>query len=301
MFIFKKKAVISEEDLRNFIQLLEQTYVGKDELGLSKLFHPENRNVSFLNHFQMQMLFQIYNIKSEILHFKTLDVSENEATLTYTRKHIYTCINSEDEREESPNNITSYYVKLVPRKKSFLITKFSPFSVFYLDNNGEILAQEKAVVPKDAQFFGNIKRFIKCFQLEKYKPATYKIYSDSEFIGYYPKDEVYDFETSEKFTIDYFEEMDASTIEEHTKAYLDQELLLGEVIEQKETYSIIETQFADNSGLNHELVLSMLAPDGFFMVRYQKSCNQIINNEIREFWIQQMKEAIAEINNVPKK
>lgn len=295
MSILKKEPVISEDNLHKFIQSLERNYIEKDETRLTELFHPDHRNMSFLNHFQMMMLFQIYNIQSDIINFKVLDISENEATLIYTRKHIYSCINSADRREETPNNITSYYVELIAHKKSFWITEFSPYSVLYLDNKGEILPGEKAVVSNGAQFFKNIQRFIKCFELEKYKPATYKLYSDSEYIGYFPEDEVYEFKNSEKFTIDYFEEMSASSIEEHTEAYLDQELVLGEVIEQAENYSIIETQFKSGSGLNHELVLSMLAPDGFFMIRYMKSCNQIMDPEIRKSWIQQMKKATAEI------
>ncbi|MDF2524625.1 MAG: hypothetical protein K0R31_2266 [Clostridiales bacterium] len=295
--VFNNKE-ISEANLRKFIQFLEQAYVEREEEKLTELFHPDRRKKSFLKHFEMQMLYQIYDIQSEILNFKLIDISEDKATLLYSRKHTYTCKNIEDEIDETPNNITSFYVEIISEDNSLYIFDYSSFSVLYLDKNGEVLPDERAVVPKRAQFFANMQRFINFFDLKEFTPATYKVYSDSEYIGYYPKEEIYEYNNSRSFTIDYFEEMNASSLEEHTNSYIDQELVLGKVIEQAEDYSIIETQFMRDSQLNHELVLSLLAFDGFFMMRYQKSTNAAIDNETREAWIQQMKKATSVINNV---
>ena len=291
------RLVMFQDLIANFIKRLEQAYVEKDEEQLTELFHPDQRNMSFLNRFQLQMLFQIYEISSEIIDLEVLDLFEDEVVFTYTRKHLYTCINSDDERDEKLNNLTSYYVEVSIEDGQLWITRYAPYSVVYLDKQGEILPGAEAVVPEWAQFFEKMQRFSKHFDLNNYQPATYKVYRDSEFIGYYPKDEFYKYENTEKFTIDYFEEMAAESIAEHNRIYLEQELVLGEIIAETEEYSIIETQYEDEGPINHELVLSMLAPDGFFMIRYQRN-KQLIDPEVRASWIRQMQQAATEINNV---
>lgn len=68
--------------------------------------------MSFLNHFQLMLTFQIYNIKSEILKFELLSVDANKAVFTYTRKHMHTCVNPADEREEKEIKLTVITLRL---------------------------------------------------------------------------------------------------------------------------------------------------------------------------------------------
>lgn len=297
MFFFKKKTQISEQKVRELIQRLEAAYTEKDIEKLKELFHPDHREISFLNHFTLMMNFQIYNIQSDIIKIEILDLSEDEATFTYTRKHIYTCINKNDENGESPNNITSYYIQVKKEANSIWITRFSKYSELFLDEEGEIFPHEKEAVPSSAQFYNNMKRFIEPLQLDGSKPATYLLYDNSEFIGYYPENERFSYKTTEKFTIDYFTEMGAASVEEHTERYLrENSLEHSEVIKMEENYSLIETKFISNSLLQHELVLSMLAPDGFFMIRYLKNNNSPIKKQ-RQSWIDQMAAVTAYINS----
>ncbi len=79
---------------------------------LTNMFHPNHRDISFINHFTLMMNFQIYNITSEILHLEILNMNEEEATFTYTRKHMYICVNEQGENGTNPNNISSYYVNI---------------------------------------------------------------------------------------------------------------------------------------------------------------------------------------------
>lgn len=297
MFFFKKKTQISEQKVRELIQRLEAAYTEKDIEKLKKLFHPDYRDISFLNHFTLMMNFQIYNIQSEIMKIEILNLSDDEATFTYTRKHIYTCVNQNEENGENPSNITSYYIQTNRETNSIWITRFSKYSELFLDNEGEILPHEKAVVPSSAQFFENMKRFIESFQLDGFKPATYLLYNDSEFIGYYPELERFSYKTTEKFTIDYFIEMDTASVEEHTEIYIrENSLEYSDVIEIEGNYSIIETKFISNSRLQHELVLSILAPDGFFMIRYLKNNNSPVDQQLRQRWIDQMAAATSYLN-----
>ena len=256
------------------------------------MFHTDQRDISFLNHFSLMMNFQIYNITSEILNLELLDMNEEEAIFTYTRKHMYTCINEEDENGTNPNNISSYYVQLKVEDKTIWIRKYARYSELFLDLQGKILPGENAVVPPGAVYFDNMKRFIDIIQLEHFKPATYLTYTDSEFIGYYPEEERYSYRTSEKLTFDYFQKMEADSIEVHTNAYMEgNNLEYSDILLQGENYSIIESKFKGSSGLQHELILSMLAAEGFFMVRFLKSRNAPIEEVLRQRLIEQMKKA----------
>lgn len=290
MFFFKKKSPASEEELLRFIRRLEDAYMEQDELKLNDSFHPDQRGMSLTRHVQLQMNFQIYQITSEILHFEKIDSSEEEAVFTYTRKHLYTCKNPEDEQSSTWNNITSYYVKVVREKRGFWITKYTPYSVLYLDRSGDILPGEAAVVPANAQYFGAIQPLLSRFRKDGLKPATYHTYVGSEFIGYFPEREIFSYLTTEKFSVDFFETMEASDIHEHTAIYLDQELDFGEALEVGASHSIIETQTPGSQGTNHELVLSLLNREGFFMIRYMKM-GEPIPHEARSRWIEQMQEA----------
>lgn len=58
------------------------------------------------------MTFQIYNIKSEILEFELLSMDATKAVFTYTRKHIHTCINPADEREEKEIKLSVITLRL---------------------------------------------------------------------------------------------------------------------------------------------------------------------------------------------
>ncbi|WP_334077552.1 hypothetical protein [Paenibacillus sanfengchensis] len=296
MLFFKKKSPASEEELLRFIRRLEDAYMEQDEIKLNACFHPDQRGMSFARHVQLQMNFQIYQITSQILHFEIVESSEEEAVFAYTRKHLYTCKNPGDEPTSSLNNITSYYVKVVREKRGFWITKYTPYSVLYLDRSGETLPGEAAVVPPNTQFFGRIRPLLACFQLDGLKPATYHTYSDSEFIGYFPENEIFCYRTTEKFSVDFFETMDAADIREHTEVYLDQELDFGEALEVGVSHSIIETRTPGSQGTNHELVLSLLTREGLFMVRYMKMGDPI-PNEARSRWIEQMQEAVKALQN----
>jgi hypothetical protein len=294
---FKRKPKINENTIKKLVQKLETTYTDKEIEQLSKMFHPDHRDISFLNHLSLMMNFQIYNISSEILNLEILDMNEEEASFTYTRKHMYTCINEEDENETNPNNISSYNVQLKVEGKTIWIMKYARYSELFLDLEGKILPGEKAVVPPGAVYFGNMKRFIDIIRLEHFKPATYLTYSDSEFIGYYPEEERYAYRTSKKLTFDYFKKMEAGSIEEHTKAYIEGNTLeYSDILMQEENYSIIESKFKGRSELQHELILSMLAPDGFFMVRFLKSHNAPIGEELRRHLIEQMKIATTKLD-----
>lgn len=268
----------------------------KDIESLTAMFHPEHRNISFLNHFTLMMNFQIYNIESEILRIEILDISEKEATLTYTRKHMYTCVRAEDENGDNPNNISSYYVRLEADKKNVWIKQYARYSELFLNLNGEILPGDKAVVPPGAQFFANIRRFADQFRLEDLQPATYALFDDSEWIGYYPEEERFSYDTTVSFTIDFFEEMAASSIQEHTDIYIRENTLeYHAVLALEEEYSIVETKFKKNAALQHEIVLSILAPDGFFMMKYLKKNGSVIDEHIRVDYIEQMRGAVSVI------
>jgi len=296
MFFFKKKAKITEEKIQELIQQLERAYMAKDIDQMTEMFHPDNRQISFLNHYSLMMNFQIYNIQSEILNLEIVELSEKEATFTYTRKHLYTCVNKNDENGENPNNISSYYVQIQAEGSQIWITKYSRFSELFLNTEGEILPYEQAVVPAAAQYYENMKRFIEPFTLDGFLPATYYLYSDSEFIGYYPEKERFLFVTSERFTVDYFTEINADSIAEHTDIYLSENNLeYGAIIEQEENHSIIETKIISNDRLLHELVLSILASDGFYMIRYFKNNNSPIEKEVRQSWIDQMRASATKI------
>lgn len=291
MFL-SRKPKLNEKTIMELVRKLEKTYTDKDMEQLKKMFHPDHRNTSFLNHFSLMMNFQIYNITSEILNFEVLEMHEEEVSFTYTRKHMYEGINEEDEDGTNPNNISSYYVQLKIEDKTIWIMKYAKYSELFLDLEGNILPGEKAVVPQVGNYFGNMKRFIDIIQLEHFKPATYLTYTDSEFIGYYPVKERYSYRTSEKLTFDYFQKMEAGSIEEHTNCLIEGNTLeYSDILIQEKNYSIIELKFEGRSGLQHELILSMLAPDGFFMVRFLKSRNTPIEEKFRRRLIGQMKTA----------
>lgn len=295
--LFKRKPKINEKKIKELIWKLETMYTDKEMEQLSKMFHPDHRDISFLNHFSLIMNFQIYDVISEILNLEVLDMHEGEASFTYTRKHMYTCINEEDENGTNPNNISSYYVQLKVEDKKIWIIKYARYSELFLDLKGKILPAEQAVVPPGAVYFDNMKRFIEIIQLEHFKPATYLTYTDSEFIGYYPEEERYSYRTSEKLTFDYFQKMEADSIEEHTNAYIEGNILeYIDILMQEQNYSIIESKFKGSSGLQHELILSMLAPDGFFMVRFLKSRNAPIEEALRQGLIEQMKIATTTLD-----
>ncbi len=156
MFFFKKKAKITEEKIQELIQQLERAYMAKDIDQMTEMFHPDNRQISFLNHYSLMMNFQIYNIQSEILNLEIVELPEKEATFTYTRKHLYTCVNKNDENGENPNNISSYYVQIQAEGSQIWITKYSRFSELFLNTEGEILPYEQAVVPAAAQYYEKV-------------------------------------------------------------------------------------------------------------------------------------------------
>ncbi len=294
---FKRKPKMNKETIQELVRRLEMAYTDKDINQLSNMFHPDHRDISFLNHFSLMMNFQIYDITSETLNLEILDINDEEASFTYTRKHLYTYINEEDDQGENPNNISSYYVKIKVEDKALWIMKYTRYSELFLDVKGNILPDEKAVVPQGAVYFDKMKRFLDCVHLEHFKPATYLTYADSEFIGYYPEEERYSYSTSEQLTFDYFEEMNADSIEEHTNTYIDGNNLEDvEILMQGENYSLIESKFMGNTELQHELLLSMLASDGFFMVRFLKSRNVPIQEELRGHLIHQMKSAVTKLD-----
>ncbi|WP_080873810.1 hypothetical protein [Oceanobacillus timonensis] len=294
---FKRKPKISEQTIKEIVQKLETTYTDKNIERMTEMFHPNHRDISFLNHFSLSMNFQIYNITSEVLNLEILDMSEEGATFTYTRKHMYTCVNEEDDNGTNPNNISSYYVELKVEGKTIWMMRYARYSELFLDTEGRILPDEKAVVPSGAKYFENMKRFIDVIQLEHFKPATYLTYSDSEFIGYYLETERYQYRTTEKLTFDYFEEMAAESIAEHTKDFIEgNPLEYSEILAQEKYYSIIEIKMQDHTGLKHELILSIDASDGFFMIRYLKSCNASIEEKLRQRLIEQMKIAATKID-----
>jgi len=294
---FKRKPKINEQTIKKQMQKLETTYTDKNIDKLIKAFHPDQHNISFLNHFSLMMNFQIYNITSEILNVEVLDMSEEEATFTYTRKHMYTCVNEEDENGTNPNNISSYYVQLKIEDKKIWITKYARYSELFLDLDGHILPGAKAVVPRMAYYYDNMKRFIDTFQLEHFKPATYVRYGDSELIGYYPEEERYSYDTSESLTYDYFQEIDTALIGEHTKILIEADNVeYGTIHMQEKNYSIIELKFRYSSELQHELILSMFAPDGFFMIRFLKSSNAPIKEEFRQHLIEKMKATASKLD-----
>lgn len=289
VFNFKRTPKLTEQKVKDLVHKLESTYIRKDIEKLSQLFHPDRRNISFLNHFKLMMNFQIYTIDSHVMNIDIIHLTKDEATLTYTRKHMYTCIEEKDENGDNPNNITSFYVNVSVEGQTIWINRLSKYSELYLDTKGNILPNEMAVVPPDAQFFVNMKHYIESLQLNNLKPATYLVYSDSEFIGYYPENERFSYNTTEKFTVDYFSEMSASSIKEHTDLYIEENNLVSkEIIRMEENYSIIETQFIKDSSLQHELVLSIIDDKGFYMIRYLKNTNSTLESQKRLAWIDQM-------------
>ncbi|OAK72020.1 hypothetical protein [Lederbergia galactosidilytica] len=296
MSFFKRKIKLTEQKVREIVQKVEKTYTEKDLEELTNLFHPDHRKISFLNHFSLMMAFQIYNIYSEIIKLEILDLTEQKAIFTYTRKHLYTCINEQDENGENLNNISSFYVHIQVEDRQIWITKYDKYSELFLNRDGELLPNEQAVVPQNAQFFENMKRFIEPFQLDDFQPATYLLYEDSELLGYYPKGEQYSFKTTEKFTIDYFTKMEADSIADHTETYITgNSLEYSEIVEIDENHSIVETKIMDGSNLLHELVLSIIASDGFYMIRYLKNKNSPITEGMRESWMKQMKTSATRI------
>ncbi|MDQ0233444.1 hypothetical protein [Metabacillus malikii] len=298
MLFFKRRPKVTEQRIRELVQEIENSYTAKEIDSLTKLFHPDNRQISFLNHFNLMLTFQIYHIDSTLLDLKILELTDQEATFTYTRKHLYKCLNENDGNGDNPNNISSYYVKVSVDNKQLWISRFSRYSELFLDLDGNVRPNEQAVVPPQAIFFDKIRRFLHPFQLGALIPASYFLYNDSESIGYYPATERFSYFTSEKFTIDYFEEMAADSITEHTDILLNEnELEYGQIIEVKdEAYSIIEIKCQGNSGLIHELILSMTAPDGFFMIRYMKSDGSEIDADAKQSWFEQMKAATKYID-----
>ncbi|MEK4190396.1 hypothetical protein [Paenibacillus sp. FSL L8-0494] len=289
MFFFKKNKGITKEELQALVEGLEQAYMDKDEEGLSKRFHPDKRGMSFLNHFQLMMTFQIYNIKSEILEFELLSMDATKAVFTYTRKHIHTCINPADEREEKRNQIISYYVEAVKENGSIWITRYSPYSTIFVDKKGDFLSGVDAVIPPGEEINSGIVRFIPYFQLNSYVPATFHVYSNSQFIGYYPLGEYHRYEPSHTFTINYFDKIEASSVEKHTADYISQETLLtAQVLHQTDNSSVVETQLMNNNVLEHELVTSLLTKDGFYMIRFLYDKGEPIPAQEREKWKREM-------------
>lgn len=55
---FKRKPKISERTIKEQMQKLETTYTDKDVEQLIEMFHPDHRDISFLNHFSLLMNFQ---------------------------------------------------------------------------------------------------------------------------------------------------------------------------------------------------------------------------------------------------
>ncbi|KRG14603.1 hypothetical protein ACA29_05935 [Lederbergia galactosidilytica] len=139
MSFFKRKIKLTEQKVREIVQKVEKTYTEKDLEELTNLFHPDHRKISFLNHFSLMMAFQIYNIYSEIIKLEILDLTEQKAIFTYTRKHLYTCINEQDENGENLNNISSFYVHIQVEDRQIWITKYDKYSELFLNRDGELL------------------------------------------------------------------------------------------------------------------------------------------------------------------
>lgn len=289
MFFFKKNKSLTESDLRALVESLEQAYMQKDEQGLIKRFHPDKRGMSFLNHFNLMMTFQIYYIQSKILAFELLKLEGDHATFTYTRKHMHTCVNPADEREEKRNHIRSYYVEVVKEKGSIWITRYSPYSTIYVDKEGKPLQGVDAVIPPGEEIHPGIARYIPFFQLDGYTPATLHVYSDRQYIGFYPQEEYLRYQTSCTFSIDFFEVIEASSVKEHTEDYVSHEILLfAEILHQTDCSSVVETQYMKNNALEHELVASLLTKDGFFMIRYLHKTGVPMPPGEREKWKREM-------------
>lgn len=288
---FKRKPKLNESTLKRVILQLEDAFTNKQINKLTEMFHPDSRGISFLNHFNLMMNFQIYNITSEILHMEILDINENSATLTYTRKHIYTCIQKEDENGTNPNNISSYYLKMVLENKRIWIEKYSRYSELFLDVQGNFYPDEEAVVPPGAQYFNQMECFIQIIKQEHLQPATYLIYDGSEMIGYYPIKERYSYYSTEKLTFDYFEEMDADTMSQHTEFLIDSnELETSKIIQQDDQHSIIELTFTSNHTLQYELIYSVLVKNNLLMARYLVNKEKLERN-IRNSLVEQMIQA----------
>ncbi|WP_066186774.1 hypothetical protein [Gracilibacillus timonensis] len=84
------------------------------------------------------------------------------------------------------------------------------------------------------------------------------------------------------------------TSTEHTKEFIEgNPVEYSDIIAQEEDYSIIEIKIQGRSGLQHELVLNIVASDGFFMIRFLQSWNTLIDEELRQHLIEQMKKAAA--------
>jgi hypothetical protein len=289
MFFFKKNKDITQEELQAVVKGLEQAYMDKDEQGLTNRFHPDKRGMSFLNHFQLMLTFQIYNIKSEILEFELLSIDANKAVFTYTRKHMHTCVNPADEREEKRNQINSYYVEAVKENGSIWITRYSSYSTIYVDKQGEPLMGVDAVIPPGEELDPGIARFIPYFQLDSYVPATFHVYNNSQFIGYYPLGEYHRYQPSCTFTINYFDEMEAASVEKHTADYVSHETIVAaQVLHQTDCSSIVETQIMKNNVLEHELVTSLLTKEGFYMARFLYDKGEPMPSEERDKWKREM-------------
>ncbi|MFF2483799.1 hypothetical protein [Paenibacillus sp. NPDC058071] len=290
MFFFNKKNKgLTEGDLRALIKGLEQAYMDKDEQGLINRFHPDKRGMSFLNHFQLMLTFQIYHIKSEILEFELLSIDTAHAVFTYTRKHMHICVNPADEREEKQNHISSYYVEVVKENGSIWITRYSPYSKIYVDKKGEPLTGVDKVIPPGEEIDPGIARIIPYFQLDSYIPATFHVYSNSQYVGFYPVGEYHRYRTSCTFSIDYFEKLEASSIEEHTEDYVSQETILNaHILQQSDCSSVVETQYMKNNVLEHELLASLLTNEGFYMVRFLYKRGEPMPSEEREKWQREM-------------
>lgn len=69
---------------------------------------------------------------------------------------------------------------------SIWITRYSPYSTIFVDKKGDFLSGVDAVIPPGEEINSGIVRFIPYFQLNSYVPATFHVYSNSQFIGYYP-------------------------------------------------------------------------------------------------------------------
>ncbi|MFB1097441.1 hypothetical protein [Terribacillus sp. JSM ZJ617] len=297
MSLFKRKATINEETLIKLIRKLEKTFVAKDIDKLTDMFHPDHRDMSFLNHFSLMMTFQIYNVESQLLNFEILEQSEQEAAFTYTRKHMYTCVNEADENGDNPNNITSFYVQVQAEGRNIWVTRYQKYSEVFLDGKGDRLPDAKSVVPARADYFENMERFLPAFTLENLLPVTYTMYNGSEMLMYTSAEEIYAYNTKETFTIDYYEEMEAPSIADHTATYLQSnEIEFGEVLAQEKNYCIVETKVRKKGCLQHEIVLSISAADGFYMMRYVKDDNDnLIEPNRRKEWVKQMLAATSYI------
>ncbi|MWC29226.1 hypothetical protein [Paenibacillus sp. MMS18-CY102] len=296
MFFFKKNKSLTEQDLRALVEGLEQAYMNKDEQGLTARFHPSKRGITFLNHFQLMLNFQIYHIQSEMLGFELLELDGARAVFTYTRKHMHTCLNPADEREEKQDHIKSFYVEAVKENGSIWITRYSPYSLIYVDKKGEPLAGVDAAIPPGEELNPGIARYIPYFQLDGYMPATLHVYSNSQYIGFYPQGESGRYRTSRTFSIDYYDKLEAASVKEHTEDYISHEIIVAaEVLHQAERSSIIETQYMKNNALEHELVASLLAEDGFYMIRYLYKTGELLPSGEREKWMREMLAMLAAV------